>query len=184
MPSLTSPDNPWAAEGMTTALRLLHDKGFSCSEIARSLNVDFGTKLSRNSIIGKLHRLGLNGVKNPAPRSTKRAELDPLRARAARRTLPPAPVEVPAEPARPAELPPAPDSPGVALADLREHHCRYPLWPDSERSGLYCGAERETRTMGTDRVPYCNHHCTVAFQAVQVRIRVRAELARVARRVA
>lgn len=31
----------------------------------------------------------------------------------------------------------------VTLQDLREHHCRMPLWADSERSGLFCGEATE-----------------------------------------
>lgn len=31
----------------------------------------------------------------------------------------------------------------ISLQDLREHHCRMPLWSDAERTGLFCGRSAE-----------------------------------------
>ena len=48
-------------------LREIHRDGFSCSIIARRLNEEFGyPHVTRNAVIGKIGRLGLNG-KGPKP---------------------------------------------------------------------------------------------------------------------
>ncbi len=39
----------------------------------------------------------------------------------------------------------------MTFTDLGPHACRYPLWRDGERSGLFCG---EPATVG----PYCTEH--------------------------
>jgi GcrA cell cycle regulator len=102
---------------------------------ATSIAEEIGSGCSRNAVIGKAQRLGLS---KPVA-----AEVARRRAQAKARThraQPPA-----SEPAAP--LPPpiepvvAPSRGGIPLLALRDRSCRFPLWSDRERSGLYCGAE-------------------------------------------
>jgi GcrA cell cycle regulator len=51
--------NPWRKEGLEEALTRLVADGFSALQISRKLNHDFGTKFTRNAIIGKVHRIKL-----------------------------------------------------------------------------------------------------------------------------
>ena len=53
--------NPWANEEHVEELKKLWKEGKSCSECAKILNRKFKLGITRNSIIGKVHRLGLGG---------------------------------------------------------------------------------------------------------------------------
>lgn len=52
----------WTNDRVQTLTRLWRD-GLSASQIARAL----AGGVSRNAVIGKVHRLGLNGRANPSP---------------------------------------------------------------------------------------------------------------------
>ena len=156
-------------------------EGLSASQIAGEL----ANGVTRNAVIGKVHRLGLSGrVKSPAPA--------PARARAKARPEdgarpedeargPVAPVvhgnlALAAE-ARPAPAP-APRSSGeevvipisqrVSIMELRESMCRWPLGDPSTADFRYCGAKNQTG-LG----PYCAHHARIAYQPAQDRRRDR-----------
>lgn len=49
--------SPWAVPGRVERLKVLWEEGLSCSRIAR----EFGDGITRNAVIGKVHRLGLEG---------------------------------------------------------------------------------------------------------------------------
>lgn len=55
---MTTHVNPWN-ETTVSALKELYKDGWSFSAIAKEINKLHGTKLTRNSTIGKVHRLGL-----------------------------------------------------------------------------------------------------------------------------
>ena len=50
----------WTEE-RNSRLRALHSEGLSAAQIARALHVEFSMNKTRNSIIGRLHRMGLTG---------------------------------------------------------------------------------------------------------------------------
>lgn len=65
----------WRKEGATDELGRLYREGQSCSQIAKALTTKFGGYLSRNAVIGKIHRLRLNTRQPPAaPPSTRAAK--------------------------------------------------------------------------------------------------------------
>ena len=121
---------PWTAEH-ETALGDLLAKGFSFSESAAGLNEKFGTSYTRNSAIGKAHRLGLSGnTYVPVRRSpelteaTKRAKAERRNER--RRTQPVSLVMVKRinlEALRCVEVEPQHKS----LIELDVNGCRYPF---------------------------------------------------------
>jgi GcrA cell cycle regulator len=156
-------------------------EGLSASQIAGEL----ANGVTRNAVIGKVHRLGLSGrVKSPAPaparaRAKARPEDESRPEDAAR--PPVAPVvhgnlALAAE-ARPAPAP-APRSSGeevvipisqrVSIMELRESMCRWPLGDPSTADFRYCGAKNQTG-LG----PYCAHHARIAYQPAQDRRRDR-----------
>lgn len=55
------------------------------------------------------------------------------------------------------DLPPEVAANPVALFDLQDHHCRWPLG-DPHHEMLHCGAQ-----VALDR-PYCPAHCRMAYQ--------------------
>lgn len=148
-------------------LRKLWADGLSASQIATSLG-----GVTRNAVIGKIHRLGLSGrVKAPQRASRPRAasgaapaaNTAPVKAVSAPRVMAAGAlaVKVVEEPeAAPAPQPAAevvPITGGVGLMDLKVSSCRWPLGDPSDDDFRYCGA----RCSAGDT--YCRAHAEQAF---------------------
>ncbi len=142
-------------------LTKMYNEGLSCSEIARRL----GGGCSRNSVIGKVHRLKLPlrvvGLGRPRKELSKKEDW-----RFAPKTLKPLTqvrkiAQLIAEP-----LPPA-DVNDVArvksLFDLEPHHCRWPVDVEGQKWPGYCG---DQKVIG---LSYCANHIRRAFQVGQSR---------------
>jgi GcrA cell cycle regulator len=164
----------WTDERVETLKKLWQD-GLSASQIAKQLG-----GVTRNAVIGKVHRLGLSG--RAAPSKPARPAFKPPRpARAAvaappppRRVAEPAASNVPAVPApRPID-----EKPGTAtVLTLGAHMCKWPIGDPSLDTFTFCGR----RTGGEG--PYCNDHARVAYQPAQTKKRSGAsDLARSLRR--
>lgn len=172
----------WTDERVET-LRKLWLGGGSASEIVNELNCG----ITRNAVIGKVHRLGLSG-RTKAPRQL--APKPPKPARPAAPTRPPLPAvpplhafnEHPAE-ARKGENDigdqeraaiaqradaPAPASQNVTIMELRESMCRWPLGDPASPDFRYCG---DAAPIGEG--PYCKFHARVAYQPAQNRRQAR-----------
>lgn len=122
-------------------LRQLWLDGRSCSQISAAL----GHSLTRNAVIGKVHRLGLagrrkGGVQPRAPRPPLPRPPKPAVVRVPSR----APVPVPVVPFECAL---------IMIAELNQGVCRWPLG-----SGYYCGLPAPWRA------PYCAHHAKLSYQ--------------------
>jgi GcrA cell cycle regulator len=153
-------------------LRKLWNDGLSASQIAAELG-----GITRNAVIGKVHRLGLSGrAKSPSssvPRIRKpRVSNGVMRPRmrfSGNNALAP-------DYAREADLDPlanvVPIGPRVSITELSESTCRWPVGdPGSEDFG-YCGAKPKAG------VVYCPYHARVAYQPLADRRRARAAQAR------
>lgn len=148
-------------------LKRLWTEGLSGSQIAHRLG-----GVTRNAVIGKVHRLGLTGRR--ARHSTVRRErkprglnlpLRPTRVFNRRRQdvaalmRPPTQVQVVREVIRRlAEQPVMEAALRVDLLDLRDSMCRFPLGDPQDESFAFCGRRKES-----DLVPYCGAHCRIAF---------------------
>lgn len=137
-------------------LKKLWLDGFSASQIAKQLG-----GVTRNAVIGKVHRLGLAGRKEPARPSAPRPRTPTPRgpARAPRPVAPPSPpveaVAAPAPPPRPAVI----DLPGTAtIHTLGSHACKWPIGDPSTDEFSFCGRGSD------DGHPYCVEHAKVAYQ--------------------
>ena len=153
----------WAQEGRVEQLKALNAQGLSASQIARRMG-----DVTRNAVIGKLHRLGIsNGAramrtyaKSPKrPRAKHKGgagnfntELRQLRApKLNGGPLPP-------EPPRPAKL--------FKLADMEDHQCRYVFGdPRGSHAWGYCGCEKMPGSS------YCPGHHGKVYAGVPVRER-------------
>lgn len=166
--------SPWT-EPVDIRLRALHAEGLSNAQIAAALTREVGKVFSRNAVIGRVTRLGLQKV---VARKLGRAVL----ARAEIEAKRPAPrcVAVPdgAEhvPSAPVDRPDA-----VSLDDLRPGQCRWPLWPDRAAAPgpsdpAYCGAVTITvpGPRGPVRLPYCAACAGLAYAPRVERRRVAA----------
>ena len=140
-------------------LKTLWTEGLSASQIAKQL----GGGVTRNAIIGKVHRLGLSGRAEPSqPRRATPSAPRPRRPRP--------PRAIPARPApdrRPSSIPPrpaatsAPDPalalPGTATAaTLGARMCKWPIGDPASASFCFCGRS------APDHGPYCDDHERVA----------------------
>jgi len=156
-------------EDRVSVLKKLWLEGLSASQIAKQLG-----GVTRNAVIGKVHRLGLSG--RAAPSQPSRPVFRPTRP--ARPVQAAAPRRV--EPVvRPAAPPPAPmvDLPGTAtVLTLGAHMCKWPIGDPSTDEFSFCG-----RRAG-DEGPYCIEHARVAYQPVQKKKTGASELARSLRR--
>lgn len=143
----------WTHERVAS-LRALVERGLSAEEIASELG-----GVSRNAVIGKVHRLGLAFARGwgrhetPAEAVKRNARPTPprvMKAPAVRKPVAPkpaAPKPLPAapEPAVPPVDPtpkawPKPVGPeAVDIVGLKAGICHMPLWGIEARSGLYCG---------------------------------------------
>jgi GcrA cell cycle regulator len=162
----------WTSERVELLTRLWSE-GLSASQIAGML----GGGVTRNAVIGKVHRLGLSGrgktAAAPAARAGRTARSaqivapppDDLRSPEPRAGDPVA-VAVSAPPANGlAELP---VSERVTILDLRDSMCRWPIG-DPARPGFgFCGGRAATG------LPYCAEHCRIAYQPAAERKRLRA----------
>lgn len=166
----------WTDERVETLKKLWLD-GLSASQIAKQLG-----GVTRNAVIGKVHRLGLSGraaPSQPARQVFKAARpARPVVAAqpAARRPAAAAPAEVAPVPApRP---PSYVEEPGTAtVLTLGAHMCKWPIGDPSTDSFTFCG-----RRSGGEG-PYCNEHARIAYQPQQTKKKSGAnELARSLRR--
>lgn len=146
-------------------------EGLSASQIAAIL----GGGVTRNAVIGKVHRLGLAGrVKPGAPAQPRPAK--PSRPAARPVTLTPSAADDGADgeageheiaPARSDEVA-LPPSERVSIMDLRESMCRWPIGDPAKPGFGFCGHR------ASPGVPYCAAHCRLAYQPVADRKRLRA----------
>ncbi len=163
----------WNDERVELLKKLWLD-GLSASQIAGEL----ANGITRNAVIGKVHRLGLSGrVKaptqtQPRPRpqarthrnSTPRTSAPIIRGNTALAFAPRA-QEAPAP--RLVEEVVIPMSERVTIMELKEAMCRWPLGDPATSEFRYCGGKS---TIGES---YCTYHSRIAYQPAQDRRRER-----------
>lgn len=144
-------------EDRVAMLRELWTKGLSASQIAVQLG-----GVSRNAVIGKAHRLGLESRPSPirggggGSRSRRnRAISRAIEARALRGTI--TEEEIGGEPVAPGQrMMDRPLSPPARpISDVKD--CLWPIGDPSEDAFSFCG---EDTTPGR---PYCANHCAMAY---------------------
>ncbi len=154
-------------DAIIAELRRLWAEGLSTAEIGRRLGV------SKNAIVGKAHRLGLDPRPSPIRRGEVAKPTVPAPRRALGPTLPPLTVPAPApvvaaEPV-PAPRPVAPPQlRSVAVAPVRSSAGRYSAccWPIGEpgtASFRFCSSE------AMPSKPYCAEHASLAYVKVRDR---------------
>ncbi len=150
------------------------ESGMTATQIAEML----GEGVTRNAVIGKAHRLGLESRPSPV----KATETAPAPQAAAPAAPPATPRQAaPAAPPAPSPISPAPQSappanaPAVArpaakagkggkqartsLLDLNEKVCKWPIGHPDDADFHFCGRPSQPG------FPYCGEHCLVAYQA-------------------
>ncbi len=165
----------WTEEIIQKMLELWME-GKSASNIARELCAMAGKELSRNAVIGKLHRMRKAGQiperEEPRPRNQRATR---QKAAQTRQTTRPQPrqaasgslaLETKAQPVAAPQARPGPELEVVSeevglitdIMELRHDTCRWPIGNPGEEDFCYCGREsKEGR-------PYCERHAAVAYQ--------------------
>lgn len=137
----------WTPERIATLVRLWTD-GLSAGEIAARF-----PGVTRNAVLGKLHRLGRLGRGRPT-----------TSVRPAKAKRPPAPSERRSQAAggsrRPSPEPAPPSWAGeVAQAEaLQAWHCRWPIGDPRQPGFAFCGRRVAAR-------PYCEAHRAIAYRS-------------------
>lgn len=169
----------WTDE-MVEDLRKMWKEGLTTGEIGKRLGV------SKNSIVGKVHRLGLSGRPSPikkketptetaaetekAPKKSKetsapvdKKENKPENKKEKKET---APAHIKEEtPLAPAKDPlweekKRPQDGKVSLTDLDNHTCRWPIGDPKDENFHFCG--KKVRIGQT----YCDEHAAIAYVKV------------------
>ena len=163
----------WTDERVELLKKLWQD-GLSASQIAKQLG-----GVTRNAVIGKVHRLGLSGRATPS-----RPQRTVFKAPRPARQITAAP-SAPRRLAEPVSAHPAPapvryidETPGTAtVLTLGAHMCKWPIGDPALETFTFCGR----RTGGEG--PYCGEHARVAYQPAQTKKRSgSSDLARSLRR--
>ena len=147
-------------------LKKLWSEGLSASQIAKQLG-----GVTRNAVIGKVHRLGLSGRATPS--RPARRTVKPARPRTTTATTAPAARAPRPSPSAPSAAPtPAPVEPAVlpsgefaTVLTLRDSMCKWPIGDPASSSFRFCG-----RKTGADHT-YCEAHADMAYQPSQKRRR-------------
>ncbi|MGF1457021.1 MAG: GcrA family cell cycle regulator [Alphaproteobacteria bacterium] len=137
----------WTDERVDLLKKLWAD-GLSASQIARQLG-----DVTRNAVIGKVHRLGLSGRGSPTRSERPRA------------------VTVPKPQVKPVFLKPVPVEKPVVLENgefatnttLKENMCKWPIGDPATPNFRFCGHQAK------DGTPYCDAHARVAYQPMERR---------------
>ena len=153
-------------EQMVEDLRTMWKQGMTTAEIGKKLNV------TKNSIVGKVHRLGLSG--RPSPIKKKDEDAAESKAETSAAVQPAAEAKPAVSSAKStgkaekfvAESRPSASSAAkndaakkgmVSLVDLDNHTCRWPLGDPKDENFHFCG--RKVKIGQT----YCEEHANIAY---------------------
>jgi len=125
-------------------LKTLWGEGLSASQIARALG-----SVTRNAVIGKVHRLGLAGRAGPARVERPRTSI-------ARKSV--VHVAAPAPPIVEEDPITLEDGKFATVLTINDRMCRWPIGDPSENEFHFCGRRPKFGS------PYCEAHARKAYQ--------------------
>jgi len=155
----------WTEDRVAILTKLWAD-GLSASQIAKELG-----EVTRNAVIGKVHRLGLSGRAKPSrpkrtaatPKTTAKKVKAAPKARTPRAPSAPrtpqqivAAAAVPAPP--PLEAKKMSNGEFATILTVTDHMCKWPIGDPSKSEFRFCGRKTDPDE------PYCVAHSRVAYQ--------------------
>lgn len=149
----------WTEDRVEILSKLWAD-GLSASQIAKQLG-----GVTRNAVIGKVHRLGLSGrVKTSRAAAKRTARPATAKTRTITPSVPRMPRRVAATPAPvPIEAKKLPSGEFATILTVTDHMCKWPLGDPATSDFRFCGR-------GTDKTdPYCKAHSQLAYQPARRR---------------
>ena len=156
------------SDDRTEQLKKLWEAGLSASQIASELG-----NVTRNAVIGKVHRLGLTGrAKSPSSAAPRQRKARPAQhmmrvARPAARgnqTLALS-FEIELEPDPIAYDNVVPMSQRLTMLELNDSTCHWPIGDPASSEFFFCGGQ------SLINLPYCAHHSRIAYQPASDRRR-------------
>jgi GcrA cell cycle regulator len=175
---------PWTEDRVETLKKLWAD-GLSASQIAGKL----GMGVTRNAVIGKVHRLNLAGrvtaPRNQAPRAQRKApgtggpsiprspsapSMPTAGATALKSYAQPhsSPRLAPLPEPKPLRLVESSKDGRITILHLSDKTCKWPIGDPTHDDFCFCGHGPR------DGSPYCEYHARMAYQPAQDRNRRRA----------
>lgn len=156
---------PWPEAAIDSLRRHWAAKQLSASQIAAELWREHRFSVSRNGVVGKVHRLGLEA---------RRAGVWPKAAKVERKGKPKRWLEV--RPGRKSsrggevreieipfvDLPPDTSPDACTLLELRENSCRYPMGDVGTEAFRFCGTEQ------LNGHSYCPRHCRIVYRPARL----------------
>lgn len=148
----------WTDDRVATLTKLWAE-GLSASQIAKQLG-----GVTRNAVIGKVHRLGLSGRAKPSkPRKKAAAGAKPSAPRTRTTRAPSAPrtprvVAQAPTPPPPMEAKPMSNGEYATILTITDHMCKWPIGDPSKSDFRFCGRKTDPDE------PYCTPHSMVAYQ--------------------
>ena len=150
-------------------LKKLWEGGLSASQIAAELG-----NVTRNAVIGKVHRLGLSGrAKSPSSAAPRPRKTRPAPQQMVRMSRPVArgntalaqnyEIEMEPDPVTYDNV--VPMSQRLTLVELNEATCHWPIGDPSSSEFYFCGGK------ALQSLPYCAHHSRIAYQPASDRRR-------------
>src|SRR5664279_317299 len=149
-------------------LKKLWEAGLSASQIAAELG-----NITRNAVIGKVHRLGLSGrAKSPSSSAPRQRKVRPAQ-QMMRINRPVSRGNTALAHAFDMEMEPdpiaydnvVPMSQRLSLLELNEATCHWPIGDPSSSEFFFCGGK------ALASLPYCAHHSRIAYQPASDRRR-------------
>ena len=149
-------------------LKKLWQEGLSASQIAAELG-----GITRNAVIGKVHRLGLSGRGQPTSsiKRQRRAHAPAIR-RPRHVSIGNLALQTHLEAYSEAEIRPrrdvvVPIAKRLSIYMLTERTCKWPIGDPGTEDFHFCGND------SLESGPYCEYHAGVAYQAPEPRRRLR-----------
>lgn len=138
-------------------LKKLWKEGLSCTQIAEKLGV-----VSRNAVIGKVHRLGLSGRAAPSVPSRSRVKKLEVRRAPDGNSSSRQSIQTKASASKkvvdPVESKAFAGGNFRTVETIRSNECRWPVGDPSSENFHFCGRK-------TGDGQYCDEHASIAFQA-------------------
>jgi GcrA cell cycle regulator len=151
----------WTDDRVET-LKKLWAEGLSASQIAAELG-----GITRNAVIGKVHRLGLSGRAKSTPASPRPRKPRPQILRVTRsirgNTALAQVYEYDADPEPDVVDNVIPIGQRRTILELTEETCRWPIGDPGNSDFFFCGGQ------AIASLPYCAYHSRIAYQPANLR---------------
>jgi GcrA cell cycle regulator len=156
----------WTDERVELLKKLWTD-GLSASQIAAELG-----GVTRNAVIGKVHRLGLSGRGQPTSSIKRQRRTHSSGIRRVRQMISVGNLALKADAMAEAEPQPrrnvvVPIPRKLSIFQLTERTCKWPLGDPGHEDFHFCGHD------SLENLPYCEYHAGVAYQAPDPRRRAK-----------